>query len=73
MRRVCVIDFGQPCDTHGDKPLLLRSADKGALSIRPPECFMCKGGALALHGAPVDVWTIGVNYVMMIAGCRPFL
>lgn len=67
VRNVCVADFGQSCDTHCDGPNARRSARKGAQQILPPECALAHARG-AIYDKPADVWAIGVNLVLMVAG-----
>ena len=68
---VCVADFGQSCDAHGDKPLERRSLGMGELTITPPECYFASRDLVTkevTYDSAVDVWAIGVNLFMMLAG-----
>ena len=67
---VCIADFGQSCDAHGSKRLEKRSVGVCPHAITPPECYfaMKMGHKEAVYDSAVDVWAIGVNLVMMIAG-----
>ena len=71
--RVCIADFGQGCDTLGSKRFEERSVGVGALAITPPECYLAMKGLIkkkAMYDSAVDVWAIGVNLLMMIAGSQ---
>ena len=71
VHRVCIADFGQGCDVHGDKRFEERSVGVGARTITPPECFFAMEGITkkrTVYDSAVDVWAIGVNAFMMIAG-----
>ena len=67
VRDVCVADFGQSCDAHGDRTNVRRSARRGAQQILPPECALAHASD-ARYDKPADVWAIGVNLVLMVAG-----
>ena len=69
--RVCIADFGQGCDAHGSKRFEERSVGVGALVITPPECYFAMKGIVKkrpMYDSAVDVWAIGVNLLVMIAG-----
>ena len=69
--RVCIADFGQACDVHGSKRYEERSVGVGSYAITPPECYFAMKGLAkkkAMYDSAVDVWAIGVNLLMMIAG-----
>ena len=67
VRHVCVADFGQSCDAHGDRTNARRSARRGARQIVPPECALAHASG-ATYEKPADAWAIGVNIVLMVAG-----
>ena len=72
--RVCIADFGQSCDTHGSKHLVKRSVGMCASCITPPEIyFALKGCGHTPYDSSVDVWAMGVNLVLMIAGYQKFV
>ena len=70
IRRVCVADLGQACDTLGAEVHAPHSLHCGAHPIRPPEVVIKEraGKGSAPYGPPVDVWAIGVLLVMMLKG-----
>ena len=67
--RVCIADFGQGCDVHGSKSLEERSVGVGARNITPPEMYLAGSSrGKASYDSAVDVWAIGLNLFLMIAG-----